>query len=39
MELDALKEKWAEYDRKLDVSIRLNRQLLMAVNMNRVRSP
>lgn len=39
MELDRLKEKWAEYDRKLDVSIRLNRQLLMAANMNRVRSP
>jgi hypothetical protein len=39
MELDALKEKWAEHDRKLDVSIRLNRQLLMAANMNRVRSP
>lgn len=39
MELDALKEKWAEHDRKLDLGIRLNRQLLMAVNMNRVRSP
>jgi hypothetical protein len=39
MELDRLKEKWAEYDRKLDVSIRLNRQLLMAANMNRVRAP
>ncbi len=39
MELDALKEKWAEHDRKLDVSIRLNRQLLMAANMNRVRLP
>jgi hypothetical protein len=39
MELNALKEKWAEYDRKLDVSIRLNRQLLMAANMNRLRSP
>jgi hypothetical protein len=39
MDLDTLKEKWAEHDRKLDVSIRLNRQLLMATNMNRVRSP
>ncbi len=39
MELDALKEKWAEHDRKLDLSIRLNRQLLMAANMNRVRGP
>ena len=28
MELDELKVKWAEYDRKLDESIRLNRQLL-----------
>jgi hypothetical protein len=28
MELDELKEKWAEHDRKLDLSIRLNRQLL-----------
>jgi hypothetical protein len=39
MELDALKAKWAEHDRKLDASIRLNRQLLRAANMNRVRSP
>jgi hypothetical protein len=28
MELDELKIKWAEHDRKLDESIRLNRQLL-----------
>jgi hypothetical protein len=28
MELDELKEKWAEHDRKLDESLRLNRQLL-----------
>jgi hypothetical protein len=39
MELDVLKEKWAEQDRKLDSSIRLNRRLLMAVNMNRLQSP
>jgi len=39
MELDALKEKWAEHDRKLDISIRLNRQLLRAANMHRVRLP
>lgn len=39
MELDELKEKWAEHDRELDVSIRLNRQLLMAAKLNRVRSP
>jgi hypothetical protein len=39
MDLDILKEKWAEQDRKLDTSIRLNRQLLMAANMNRLQSP
>ncbi len=39
MELDVLKEKWAEHDRKLDVSIRLNRQLLMTAKMSRVQSP
>ena len=39
IDLDAFQEKWAEQDRKLDVSIRLNRQLLMAANLNRVRSP
>jgi hypothetical protein len=26
MELDELKEKWEEYDRKLEVSLRLNRR-------------
>jgi hypothetical protein len=39
MELDALKQTWAAYDRKLDTSIRLNRRLLRAVNINRVRWP
>jgi len=39
MDLDVLKEKWAEQDQKLDLSIRLNRKLLMAVHMNRVQSP
>ena len=39
IEMDAFQLKWAEQDRKLDVNIRLNRQLLMAVNMNRVRWP
>jgi len=39
IDLDAFQEKWAEQDRKLDASIRLNRRLLMAVNLNRVRSP
>jgi hypothetical protein len=39
MELDVLKEKWVEQDRKLDGSVRLSRQILMAANTNRVRSP
>jgi hypothetical protein len=39
MDLDALKETWLEQDRKLDVVIRLNRRLLIATKMNRVRSP
>lgn len=39
IDLDAFQAKWAEQDRKLDISIRLNRQVLMAANMNRVRSP
>ena len=39
VELDDLRKTWAEYDRKLDVNIRLSRQLLMATNLNRVRSP
>ena len=38
MELDALKQKWAEHDRKLEVNIRLTRQLLTATKMNRARS-
>ena len=38
MELDELQEKWAEQDRKLDVNIRLTRQLLTAARMNRARS-
>jgi hypothetical protein len=39
MDLDELKQKWADYDRKLETNIRLSRQLLMATNLNRVRSP
>jgi hypothetical protein len=39
MELDLLKEKWVEQDRKLDGSIRLSQQLLMAANTNRLQSP
>jgi hypothetical protein len=37
MELDELRTKWAEYDRKLDVSIRLNRQLLRETYTRRAR--
>ena len=39
MDLDILKQKWLEQDRKLDLTIRLNRQLLIAAKLNRVRSP
>lgn len=38
MELDELKEKWIEYDRKLDESLRLNRQLLNTMQLSRARS-
>jgi hypothetical protein len=37
MELDELKEKWAEHDRKLDESLRLNRQLLRELYTRRAR--
>ena len=37
MELDELKEKWAEHDRKLDQSLRLNRQLLREMYTRRAR--
>ncbi len=39
MELEDLREKWSEFDRKLDVSIRLNRRLLTAASLDRVRPP
>ena len=39
VELDDLRKTWAEYDHKLDTNIRLSRQLLMATNLNRLRSP
>jgi len=39
MELDILKEKWAEQDRKLDNCIRLNRRLLITTELNRGLSP
>jgi hypothetical protein len=38
MELDELKEQWADYDRKLDETLRLNRQLLKTMKLSRVRS-
>ena len=38
MDLESLKEKWADYDRKLDDVIRLNRRILTATTMNRARS-
>src|ERR1700737_527178 len=37
-ELDELKQKWAEHDGKLELNIRLTRQLLSASKMNRARS-
>ena len=37
MELDELKEKWVEHDRKLDQSIRLNQQLLREIYTRRAR--
>jgi hypothetical protein len=37
MELDELKEKWAEHDRKLDQSIRLNLQLLRETYTRRAK--
>lgn len=39
MELDALKNKWLEQDRRLDATLRFNRQLLVATKMKRVRGP
>lgn len=39
MDMDVMQAKWMEHDRKLETSIRLNRRLLMATNMNRVRTP
>jgi hypothetical protein len=38
MELDELKDLWSEYDRKLDKSLRLNRQLLRQLNLDKARS-
>jgi hypothetical protein len=38
MELDEMKQMWTEHDRKLDESIRLNKQLLTAANLDGARS-
>jgi hypothetical protein len=38
LDLDELKHHWAEHDRKLDVSIRLSRQLMSATNLKGARS-
>lgn len=38
-EMDDLQQMWAAYDRKLDTNIRLSRQLLLAANLNRLRTP
>jgi hypothetical protein len=38
MDLDEFKAKWAEQDRKLETSLRLNRQLLNAMHLNRAQS-
>jgi hypothetical protein len=38
MDLDEMKIRWAEYDRKIDETIHLNRRLLRAETVNRARS-
>lgn len=38
LDIDEMKQKWAEHDRKLDQSIRLNRQILCTTNLDRARS-
>jgi len=37
MELDELRERWAEHDRKLDLSIRLNQQLMRETYTRRAK--
>lgn len=39
MELETMKATWAEYDRKLDRSIRLNERVLLNLQIGRVRWP
>jgi len=38
LDLNEMKQQWAEHDRKLEESIRLNRQLLSAANLDGARS-
>jgi hypothetical protein len=38
MDLDELKQQWTEVDRKLELNIRLNRQLLSASKLNQTQS-
>ena len=38
MEWNEMQAKWAEFDRKLDASMRLNQRLLNAVTLNRART-
>jgi hypothetical protein len=38
MDLQDLKERWADYDRKLDASLRLNTRVLREVGLNKVDS-
>ena len=38
MDPEQLQEKWAEYDRKLDANLHVNRQLLSEMHLNRTRS-
>jgi len=39
MDIDVLREKWVEQDRKLDESIHMNGRLLTMANMNRTQPP
>jgi hypothetical protein len=38
MDLDEMKQMWTEHDRKLDESIRLNKRLMTAANLNGTKS-
>ncbi len=38
MDLQEMKDRWTEYDRKLDTSLRLNTRILREINLSRVDS-